>query len=131
MRGFDDLEFLIYGKNKGINQRDQTYSVTNTGYGGSRMNENRQTNKNQNIILENREKLSISGVDHVDSFNDNTITVLTNKGLLTIKGHSLNISKLNLDDGNVVIEGSVNSIVYSDKGSSKSRGNGLLGKMFK
>lgn len=95
------------------------------------MNENKQSLKNQNIILENREKLSISGVEQVDSFNENTITVLTNRGLLTIKGESLNISKLNLDDGNVIIEGSVTSMVYSDKGISSSKGNGILSKMFR
>ncbi|MTI46490.1 sporulation protein YabP [Sporosalibacterium faouarense] len=98
------------------------------------MNENKQTgktSKNQNIILENREKLSISGVEHVDSFNENIIAVQTNRGLATIKGNSLNISKLNLDDGNVIIEGSIDSIIYSDRGSSKSKGNGLLSKMFK
>lgn len=95
------------------------------------MNERSQSNRNQNIILENREKLSISGVEHVDNFNDNSIIVVTNKGVLTIKGHSLNISKLNLDDGNVRIEGTINGIVFSDKGMSNTKGGGLLSKMFK
>ena len=95
------------------------------------MNENRQSSRNQNIILENREKLSISGVEHVDNFNENTITVITNRGALSIKGSSLNISKLNLDDGNVHIEGNINGIVYSDKGISSNKGSGLLSKMFK
>lgn len=95
------------------------------------MNERSQSSRNQNIILENREKLSISGVEHVDNFNDNSIIVVTNKGVLTIKGHSLNISKLNLDDGNVRIEGTINGIVFSDKGMPNSKGGGLLSKMFK
>ncbi len=95
------------------------------------MNERNQSSRSQNIILENREKLSISGVEHVDNFNDNTIIVVTNKGVLTIKGHSLNISKLNLDDGNVHIEGAINGIVFSDKGKTSPKGGGLLSKMFK
>ncbi len=90
-----------------------------------------QTNRNQNIILENRERLSISGVEHVENFNENAIIILTNKGILNIKGHSLNISKLNLDDGNVLIEGTINGITYSDKGLSSTKGSGLLSKMFK
>ncbi len=95
------------------------------------MAERSQSNKNQNIILENREKLSISGVEHVDNFNDNSIIVMTNNGVLTIKGHSLNISKLNLDDGNVRIEGTINGIVFSDKRMSNKKNGGLLSKMFK
>jgi len=95
------------------------------------MNEKKVTGRSQNIILENREKLSISGVERVDSFNDNTIILATVKGGMAVKGASLNISKLNLEDGNVIIEGSVNSIAYSNKELSNSKGNGLLGKMFK
>ena len=95
------------------------------------MSEKSQSNRNQNIILENREKMSISGVEHVDNFNENSITVLTNKGALIIKGHSLNISKLNLDDGNVLIEGTINAVTYSDKGVASAKGSGLLSKMFK
>ncbi|MTI71263.1 MAG: sporulation protein YabP [Firmicutes bacterium] len=95
------------------------------------MEGSKTTNINQSIIMENREKLSISGVEHVDSFDDNTIVVATVKGLMTIKGESLNISKLNLDDGNVKIEGTINIIEYSKSQTSKSKNSGLLKKMFK
>ena len=37
--------------------------------------------------------LKLSGVDQVDSFNDNTIVLSTNKGRLSIKGEGLNVSK--------------------------------------
>ena len=95
------------------------------------MNGNKVTGRSQNIILENREKLSISGVEHVDSFNDNTIVLATLKGGMIVKGASLNISKLNLEDGNVIIEGNINSVTYNNKDLSGSKGKGLLGKMFK
>lgn len=95
------------------------------------MNDNKGIGKSQNIILENREKLSISGVEHVDSFNDNTIVLATLRGGMIVKGASLNINKLNLEDGNVIIEGNINSVVYNNKDLSGTKGNGLLGKMFK
>ncbi|MBS3995156.1 MAG: sporulation protein YabP [Alkaliphilus sp.] len=88
-------------------------------------------NKSQNIILENREKLSISGVEHLDSFNENLIIIETLQGILTIKGNGLDINKLNLDDGNIVVQGLVQSLAYSDKDSLGSKGVGFLGKMFK
>ncbi|MFA5524700.1 MAG: sporulation protein YabP [Tissierellales bacterium] len=95
------------------------------------MTEKRITGKSNNIILEDREKLGISGVEFVESFNDNTIILATSKGGINVKGASLNISKLNLDEGNVTIQGVINSITYTNKEISNGKGNGLLGKMFK
>ncbi len=93
------------------------------------MEKNRVTLKNQNIFMEDRKKLSVTGVEQVESFNDNTIILVTIKGVITIKGEELNINKLNLDDGNVKIDGSVNGIIYSGKeGSVKGS---LFEKMFK
>jgi sporulation protein YabP len=86
----------------------------------------------QNIILENREKLNISGVKDVLSFDDQMVILETELGMLTIKGINLRINKLSLDTSDVTIDGTVNSIVYSDseKGISKSKGN-ILGRIFK
>ncbi len=36
--------------------------------------------KNQNILVENRAKVTITGVEQVESFNDNTIILTTVKG---------------------------------------------------
>ena len=41
------------------------------------------------LILENREKMNVSGVLDVESFNDEMVVLLTNKGKLTIKGENL------------------------------------------
>ena len=43
----------------------------------------------QNLVLENREKLSISGVLDVLSFDDQVVIIETELGLLTIKGENL------------------------------------------
>lgn len=85
--------------------------------------------KNQNIIVENRNKVTITGVEQVESFNENNIILMTVKGGMTIKGEGLNIGKLNLDDGNVKIDGIINGIFYNDKDLSQ-KGN-LIGKIFK
>lgn len=87
-----------------------------------------KTMKIQNIILEDRSRLSISGVEQVDSFNDNTIILSTIKGGLSIKGEGLNMSKLNIEEGSVRISGVINSIVYiSKEGAPKN----FIGKIFK
>jgi sporulation protein YabP len=87
--------------------------------------------KAQNIILENREKMSISGVIDVESFNDECIIADTELGLLIIKGMGLHINKLNLDSAELVIEGEFISCEYSDKDSSRNRGGGLFARMFR
>ena len=64
-----------------------------------RKNTNVMANNNiiQNLILENREKLSISGVLDVLSFDDQIVILETELGLLTVKGENLRINKLSLD----------------------------------
>ncbi len=96
------------------------------------LEENRTSrSKNHSIILENREKLSISGVERVDNFNDELIVLQTVEGILTIKGEDLDVSKLNVEDGNVSVKGVLNSLSYSDRQSFGEKSSGLLGKMFK
>lgn len=68
----------------------------------------------QSLLLENKEVLHVTGVENVDNFNDETVVLITNKGKLTIKGQKLNISKLNVDEGKLVVKGLINSLVYSE-----------------
>ena len=87
--------------------------------------------KIQNLILENREKLSVSGVLDVESFNDEAVVIDTELGILIVRGEDLHINKLNLDNSELNIEGDIASCEYSDKEGSKSRGGGFFSKMFK
>ena len=87
--------------------------------------------KVQNLILENREKLSITGVVDVESFNDECVIVDTELGVLIIRGDDLHINKLNLDNSELNIEGDIISCEYSDREGSKSKGSGFFSKMFK
>ncbi|MBC8591241.1 sporulation protein YabP [Wansuia hejianensis] len=92
------------------------------------MSENRVNFKNQNIIIEDRSKIKITGVEQVDSYNETTIVLSTIKGGISIKGEGLNISNLNIDDGSLRISGMINSLTYiSKEGTPKN----LLGKIFK
>lgn len=88
------------------------------------------TNIIQNLLLENRNKLSISGVLDVISFDDQIVIVETDLGLLTVKGENLRINKLSLDTSEVIIEGEILSLSYSQKDLDK-KGESLLSKIFK
>ena len=84
----------------------------------------------QNLVLENREKLSISGVLDVLSFDDQVVIVETELGLLTVKGDNLRINKLSIDTSEVIVEGEIYNLAYSENDLDK-KSSGLLGKIFK
>ncbi len=89
-----------------------------------------QTNIIQNIVLENRGKLSVSGVNDVLSFDDQVVMVDTELGLLTVKGENIRINKLSLDTSEVIIEGEISSLSYSQNKQEKTSGT-ILSKIFK
>jgi len=82
-----------------------------------------------NLTLEGRNLLIISGVTEVESFDDKAIVAITDMGALTIKGEGLNIKKLNLELGDLEIEGKVCGLIYSDKHSDSSES--FFSKLFK
>ena len=84
----------------------------------------------QNLVLENREKLSISGVLDVLSFDDQIILIETELGLLNIKGDNLKINKLSIDTQEVKVEGDIFSLNYSDKNENIKK-ESIFGKIFK
>lgn len=92
------------------------------------MTENKIKSKNQNIIIEDRMRMTVSGVEQVENFNDNTIILITINGGMTIKGEGLNISKLNLDDGNVKIDGKINGVAYTARDATSKN---IMSKLFK
>ena len=95
-------------------------------------NEDRKNISNviHNLILENRNKLSISGVLDVFSFDDQIVILETELGLLTVKGDNLRINKLSIDTSEVVIEGEIFSLSYSDKDTEKNSAS-IFSKIFK
>jgi len=86
--------------------------------------------KPHNITIEGRERLIINGVRDVASFNENEVSLETEAGGLIIRGTDLHINRLNVDDGNLFIEGYIISCVYNDKIDIKKTGN-FLSNIFK
>lgn len=61
-----------------------------------------------------RSFLTVSGVSDIDSFNEETAVLFTELGELTIRGSDLHMNKLNVDTGEVTIEGEIHTLVYTD-----------------
>ncbi len=67
-----------------------------------------------NIVIEGRQRVSVSGVTEVESFNEREIIMGTSLGLLTVHGDGLHMEKLSVDSGDVLIIGSVDSLEYEE-----------------
>ena len=75
-----------------------------------------------------REEMTVDGVVNLGSFDEHEVIMETEQGILTVKGTGLNIKQLNLDNGNIIFEGTIKSIVYDDAVKQKK---GLLERLLK
>ncbi len=82
------------------------------------------------IMLNNRERGTITGILDVLSFDENTIVLDTDMGLLTIRGKDLHVSRLTLEKGEIDIEGRTDSLAYSSNEAHRKSGQSLLARLF-
>lgn len=79
------------------------------------------------VILENRKTLSLSGVTEVGSFDEETVVIYTDYGEINVKGKNLHISKLNLESGEVSVDGAIDSMIYTENRAS----GGMFSRLFR
>lgn len=93
----------------------------------------RQAADHHELTIANREHVTVSGVLQVISFDDEEIILDTDLGTLNLKGEDLHIKQLNLDDGDLAIEGVVNSVTYaaSRVKGGKARAKGFLDRILR
>lgn len=77
------------------------------------------------LLLEQRKTLSLGGVQDVKSFDENEVLLLTVCGVLTIRGKELHVGRLELEKGEADIEGSIDSLVYTEHGPQQKKGSAL------
>ena len=92
--------------------------------------ENKIEDNKSNLALEDRKKLTLSGVIEVISFDEQKIDLTTKLGNLTIKGEELKMNKLDVQNGDIIIMGNISYIVYSGKDIKKEK-QSLIEKLFK
>lgn len=90
--------------------------------------EQKQLTVPHNIIIEDRKNVSISGVTDVESFDEETVVLMTDLGELVIKGFGLHISKIDVVSGDLALEGEIYNIGYTD---TQASGGGLLSRLFR
>lgn len=75
-----------------------------------------------NLIIEDRKKINISGVEEVQSFDDESVVLLTTMGELTVRGSDIKIGKLSTESGDLSITGNIRAISYTDDDYDSDRG---------
>lgn len=87
--------------------------------------DNRKPAQSHALNLTDRKRLSLSGVEDVEAFDEETVTLSTVLGALTIRGSGLKISRLSLDGGELTVEGRIDALDYA--GEKERRG--FLGRL--
>lgn len=81
-----------------------------------------------NLSLEDRKNLTVSGVTDIGSYDEQTVIAETQLGELTIKGEGLHIIRMSVDSGELIVEGEISSLVYSD---IQQTSGGFFSRLFK
>ena len=76
------------------------------------------------LTLDERKKLTMTGVTEVVSFDENTVVLRTVLGMLVVQGQQLHLKNLTLEGGNVAVEGEISGLNYEQQ-----RQNGWLGRL--
>lgn len=82
---------------------------------------------NHNIIVEDRKKMTLTGVKDVLSFDDETFVLDTSLGKMTVKGYGLHIINFDTKSGDFSAEGKLYALVYT----SDEKNGGFLSRMFR
>lgn len=80
------------------------------------------------LVLEGRNKLTVTGVTDVESFDENAAVLETSRGTLILRGSGLHVEQLDLEAGQVKISGETDSLVYQE--SSATQGS-FLSRLFR
>lgn len=80
------------------------------------------------IILEEREALTVSGVEEVERFDETSIVMNTVRGTLVVQGEGLHIEQLSLDGGDLKVEGTIDAMTYEERAQER---RGLLARLFR
>ena len=81
----------------------------------------KSVSEHKRLILTDREKLELSGVTDVTSFDEEHALIKTENGMLAVDGEGLHVTMLDLGHGNISFEGKINGLFFSDTQKSKGK----------
>lgn len=82
------------------------------------------------LLLENRNKLTITQVEDVDTFDENKVVLYTAEDTVVVEGYDLHIQKLDVTGGDLMLGGEVTGILYTGRDGYK-KDKGFFKRMLK
>ncbi len=92
------------------------------------MAEAERSTKAQNLILENRKRLSVSGVEEVSGFDETFVRLRTVLGELTVYGEELRVEELSVESGELMVSGNVAALEYGETAPKRRPLSRLFGR---
>lgn len=83
------------------------------------------------LLLQGRKAVELTGIKEVVSFDAKEVVLNTTMGVLVIHGNDLFVKRLTVEQGEVELEGQVDSFVYADKPGKTGDGDSLLKRLFR
>ena len=83
------------------------------------------------LTLENRARLTVTGVTRIVSCDELGATLQTPLGDLTIGGQGMQVSELSVRTGEVHISGQIEYLQYTENQQSKKQSGGLLARLLR
>lgn len=66
------------------------------------------------LALKGRQKLTVTGVSEVVSFDETAVVLQTGMGILMVHGQGLQLKELSVEGGQTCVEGSISALVYEE-----------------
>ena len=87
----------------------------------------KKTDLPHGLSLQDRRRLTVSGVEDVESFDESAVVLQTAGGLLILRGSALHIDKLSIEGGELLVTGRIDSLVYEDTAAGRG---GFFSRLF-
>lgn len=92
------------------------------------MADSMKTSFGHSVQMDERRKLTVTGVTDMGGFDEETVTAYTQCGMLSVKGSGLKVNRISVETGELLVEGEITALVYSD---SRQSGGGFFSRMFR
>ena len=92
--------------------------------------ERKRSTSRHSLQIDRREKVNVSGMIDVISFDEESVISETEMGIIIIRGVNLHVNKISLDSGELSVSGEIDSVTYENP-SGQAKAKSLLGRLFK
>lgn len=87
--------------------------------------------RSHKMHMEERNRLELTGINDVISFDLNKVVLESDYGMITIKGSNLHVNRLSVEKGELDVDGTIDSFAYTEVNSYAKKGESFVGRLFK